>query len=250
MSKRIWIIGGSTGIGLELVKNYLTNNDSVVVSSRSAVNSGELNELQIFYAKKLVLINIDVSNTSSVINVTKEAWNAFSGIDLCIYNAGIYESMQVDGWNIEYFEQMMQTNYLGGVRITNALAPLFLENGEGSLAFNISVASYFGLPYASGYSAPKAALLNFCESIQPEFKEKNIDVQVINHGFVKTRLTVKNKFWMPQLLEPETAADIIFEKLEYSKNFEIKFPFILSSFLHLLRVLPYKISLYFTSKVL
>ena len=116
MSKRIWIIGGSTGIGLELVKNYLTNNDSVVVSSRSAVNSGELNELQIFYAKKLVLINIDVSNTSSVINVTKEAWNAFSGIDLCIYNAGIYESMQVDGWNIEYFEQMMQTNYLGGVR--------------------------------------------------------------------------------------------------------------------------------------
>ena len=73
MSKRIWIIGGSTGIGLELVKNYLTNNDSVVVSSRSAVNSGELNELQIFYAKKLVLINIDVSNTSSVINVTKEA---------------------------------------------------------------------------------------------------------------------------------------------------------------------------------
>lgn len=250
MSNRIWIVGGSTGIGLALATNYLENNDRVIVSSRNATHSDELKKLQVLYLEKIALINVDVSDTSSVLEATTQAWESFGGIDLCVYNAGIYESMKVDEWNIEHFEQMTQINYLGGVRVTHALAPLFLQNGRGSFAFNASVSSYFGLPYGGGYSAPKAALLNFCESIQPELKEKNIDVQVINHGFVKTRLTAKNEFEMPQLLESQEAADIIFEKLENSKSFEIKFPFLLSSFLHFLRVVPYKISLYFTSKAL
>lgn len=249
-AKTVWIVGGSTGIGYELSKRYLENNYNVVISSRRATSSQELEEFVKIYTSRLRCVDIDVSDTQSVTSATQKAWDCYGEIDLCIYNAGVYESMNVSQWDIEHFEQMTQVNYLGAVRVTTALTPFFIQKGKGRFAYNASVSSYFGLPYGGGYSAPKAALLNFCESIQPELAQKNIAVQIINHGFVKTRLTAKNDFEMPQLLEPKAAAAIIFDRVSNSKAFEIKFPFMLSSFLHFLRVIPYRVAFYFTSKAL
>ncbi len=214
MSKKVWIIGGSSGIGFELVKQYLKNADKVIVSARSATNSKSLAELHSQYTKNLTLLDMDVTQTQNVLDVTKKAWEVYEGVDLCFYNAGAYESMKMDEWKLEHFEAMNQINYLGAIRILTSVAPLFQAQKSGHFVFNISISSYFGLPYGGGYSAPKAALLNFCESIQPELILKNIKVQVINHGFVKTRLTAKNDFEMPQLLEPSEAANKIWEPLK------------------------------------
>lgn len=250
MNKIVWIIGGSSGIGYELCKLYLKEDFRVIVSSRNATKTTLLQELKITYTNNITLLDMDVSETKSVDEATQKAWEVYGDISLCIYNAGVYESMRTQEWKMEHFEQMMQINYLGAVRVTNALTPFFLQNKSGHFVFNASVSSYFGLPYGGGYSAPKAALVNFCESIRPELEEKNIQVQVINHGFVKTRLTAKNNFEMPGLLEPQEAAEIIFNKLRNAKGFEIKFPFLLSSFLHFLRVVPYRLAFYFTKKAL
>lgn len=250
MNKVIWIVGGSSGIGYELCELYLKDNYQVIVSSRNARETPSLEKLSNIYKSNIILIDIDVADMSSVNEATQKAWNAYGHINCCIYNAGVYESMRVSQWKVEHFEQMMQINYLGAVRITNALTPFFMQKNSGHFVFNASVSSYFGLPYGGGYSAPKAALVNFCESIKPELEEKDIKVQIINHGFVKTRLTAKNDFTMPGLLEPIQAAQIIFDKLHNSKGFEIKFPFGLTTFLHFLRVVPYKIAFYFTKKAL
>ncbi|MDD2896678.1 MAG: SDR family NAD(P)-dependent oxidoreductase [Aliarcobacter sp.] len=100
------------------------------------------------------------------------------------------------------------------------------------------------------YSASKAALVNLAQSIQPELLRKNIYVQIINHGFVKTRLTAKNDFDMPQLMLPNIAAKKIFEQLNKPYKFEISFPFILSKFLRFISLVPYKLSFYITKKFL
>lgn len=250
MAKKIWIIGGSSGIGFELVKEYLQNADKVIVSARSATSTEGLLQLCLEYGNSMTLIDMDVTQTQSVLEATQKAWEVYGGLDLCFYNAGAYESMKMQTWNIEHFEAMNQVNYLGAIRILNSLAPLFEVQKSGHFVFNLSISSYLGLPYGGGYSAPKAALLNFCESIQPELILKNIKVQVINHGFVKTRLTAKNDFDMPQLLEPSEAAKKIFTELQKPYRFEIRFPFMLTAFLNLLRMLPYKISLALTSKAL
>ena len=121
---------------------------------------------------------------------------------------------------------------------------------SGIWIWNASLSSYFGLPFGGGYSAPKAALLNLAESLQPELLEKGIKLQVINHGFVKTRLTHKNKFEMPQLMLPQQAAMQIIEQTEKPYRFEIHFPFKLSTFLQLLKILPYKISLAITRRMI
>jgi short-subunit dehydrogenase len=250
MKSTLWIVGGSSGIGFELATLYLKNNYQVIVSARKATQTSSLQQLLAKFPGTLRLVDVDVGDMNSVTDATQKAWKSFGKIDLCFYNAGVYAPMKVKEWDIAKFEQMTQINYLGAVRVTTTLTPYFQKRGKGSFVFNASISSYFGLPYGGGYSAPKAALMNFCESIKPELEAQNIDVRIINHGFVKTRLTAKNDFEMPQLLEPTDAAKIIYEKLTTTDSFEIKFPFLLTSFLYFLRVVPYKWAFYFTRKAL
>jgi short-subunit dehydrogenase len=248
--KRVWIVGGSSGIGLELVKLYLKDDCQVVVSSTNVSKVEELVELKVHYEKNLQLIDLDVSDDLSVSHTVELAWDAYNGIDIWLYNAGVYETMKIDHWDIKHFSKIMDINYMGAIRLIEKLTPLFEAQGFGRWAFNASLSSYFGLPYGGAYSASKAALVNLIESIQPELMVKNIETQIINHGFVKTRLTQKNDFDMPQLMSPETAAENIYKGLHTSYQFEIRFPYKLAWFLRAIRFMPYKFSLAITKRML
>jgi short-subunit dehydrogenase len=249
--KKVWIIGSSSGIGFELVKLWLQNNYLVIASSRDAVNSCELLKLKSIYTEQLELLNIDVLDNKSVIENVDKVFNIFNDLDICFFNAGVYESMNIEQWNISNFESMINTNYLGAVRILKPLVGyLEKQKKESRVILNASLSSYFGLPYGGAYSASKAALLNLAQSIQPELSKKNINLQIINHGFVKTRLTSKNDFDMPQLISPDIAAKKIFEQVNKPYRFEIAFPFILSKILRLISLLPYKFSFFITKKFL
>ncbi|WP_072680921.1 SDR family oxidoreductase [Arcobacter sp. LA11] len=248
--KRIWIVGGSSGIGLELVKLCVNSDYLVVASSRNASNSEVLIKLKEEYPDKINLLDIDVSSKDDISSKVEEAWNTYDGIDIWFYNAGAYDVMSIDSWDTKKFEQMNEVNYLGVVRLMTNLYPYFKDSNKGHWVWNCSLSSYFGLPQGGGYSAPKAALVNLAESINPELELSSIKLQIVNHGFVKTRLTAKNKFEMPQLMEPKYTAQKILEGIEKPSSFEIRFPFGLSSFLRLLRFLPYKISLSLTKKML
>lgn len=248
--KNIWLVGCSSGIGLELLTLFLKSGNKVVASSRYATTSKALIKLTKEYKETLSLLDMDVSNNETIVCAVEVCWSLLGRVDILIFNAGVYEAMKCEDWNIENFEQMADINYLGAVRILNAaLANLSEQNGA-RVVFNASLSSYFGLPFGSAYSASKAALVNFAESIQPEMAQKKIEIQVINHGFVKTRLTAKNDFEMPELMTPAFAAQKIYEGIAQAYRFEIKFPFKLSLFLTLLSMIPYSLSLGITKKFL
>ncbi|HHS99593.1 MAG TPA: SDR family NAD(P)-dependent oxidoreductase [Thiomicrospira sp.] len=240
---RIWIIGGSEGIGLELTKQLLNKGSYLVVSARKAEQSIELVKLQAQYPKHLALLNCDVSLKDEVQSKTNQAWSIYNGLDTWIYNAGTYHPMTLKEWDINAFDKMNQVNYLGAVLFMHALLPLFEKShssekkSQTQWLWNISLASDFGLPYGGGYSAPKAALQNLAESLQPELEEANIQLKVVNHGFVKTRLTAKNDFTMMGLMKPDEAAKKIVLALQ-KNHFETRFPFSLASTLGIIKRLP------------
>lgn len=250
MKKRIWIVGGSSGIGLELVKKWLNQGHFVVVSARHASDTKEVLALKNIYEAQLQVVDIDVTSMDSVSKAVYQAWRRFDGLDVWFYNAAVYEVMSIKEWNVAQFEMMMQVNYMGAVKVMSELVPYFEAQKSGRWIWNASLSSYFGLPLGGGYSAPKAALVNLAEALQPELKEKGIELQIINHGFVKTRLTEKNTFEMPELMSPEFAAEKIIEQTQKAYRFEIHFPFKLSTFLQSLRLMPYRISLALTKKML
>lgn len=172
--KRIWIVGGSSGIGLELVKKWLQEGMHVITSARKASSTKELLALNQIYEKQVQIVDMDVTSMESVKKAVPQAWKRFEGIDVWFYNAAVYEVMSTEEWNVEHFEAMMQINYMGAVRVMSELLPYFEKKGEGRWIWNASLSSYFGLPLGGGYSAPKAALLNLAESLQPELSVKGM----------------------------------------------------------------------------
>lgn len=249
--RRIWLVGASQGVGLELVKYWLNKGCSVIASARSAEESTELALLKQQYKTQLVCLNIDISQPDTCTSKAEEAWSAFGGLDLWFYNVGTYQPMTTSEWDWQSFVAMNQTNYLGAVALMIPLQKLFQQQGKGGRwVWNASLAAYFGLPYGGGYSAPKAALVNLAESLHPELAQQGIRLQIINHGFVRTRLTEKNTFTMPGLLEPAAAAQLIAEGVAKNKSFEIRFPRRLRLILSLLKSLPYAWSLRLTHKML
>ena len=248
MKNRVWIVGGSSGIGLELVKLLIEKDYLLIVSSRSATTNQELLILKNKFKEKIYLIDFDVNKNDLKYEIEK-VWTIFNGLDIWFYNAASYEVMDIKSWDQDKFIEMNNTNYLGVVKIMCHLSKLFLDQGHGKWIWNLSLSSIFGLPKGGAYSAPKAALLNLAQSIEPELKINNINLQVINHGFVKTRLTQKNSFDMPQLMNPKDVA-VKIEKNMFKDNFEVTFPKALTLFLKFLAILPYKISLNITKKTL
>lgn len=248
--QRIWLVGASQGIGFELVKIWLGQGHQVIASARQAEQSADLAQLQQRFAGQLQCLNVDVSDAQDCAAQAQHAWSLFDGLDMWFYNVGAYQPMTCEEWDWSAFMQMNQSNYLGVVALMLPLHTLFKEQGHGRWIWNASLASYFGLPYGGGYSAPKAALVNLAQALQPELAVQQIGLQIINHGFVRTRLTEKNKFAMPGLLEPEQAAAQIAQALDRSSHFEIRFPWRLRIVLSLFKLMPYSWSLALTRKML
>ncbi|MBN2816653.1 MAG: SDR family NAD(P)-dependent oxidoreductase [Campylobacterales bacterium] len=250
MPLRVWLIGASSGIGFALAKLLLLKGHKLILSSRDTAASENLQALKIQYRERVILQSVDVRESESVSLAVHRAFEAFGGLDICMYNAAVYENTSIWDSDIQEWERMNEINYVGAVRVALEVVSHFEKQGRGHLVFNASVSSYFGLPYGGAYSAPKAALLNFCESMYPELKSKGIYLQVINHGFVKTRLTEKNEFTMPQLLSPKEATHSIYKGLQKPQRFEIRFPWMLSRFLRLLQMMPYSWSFSITQRLL
>ena len=239
--RRIWLVGGSEGIGLAMTKQLLEAKHQLVVSARAAEQHPTLLTLQQSYPTQLFLLNVDVTQKAELPAKIDQAWSFLEGFDTWIYNAGAYIPMTLDEWNLDAFEQMNAINYLGAVYMMHGLLPKFKTQATGEWTpqwlWNISLAGDFGLPYGGGYSAPKAALQNLAESLYPELKQAGIALKVVNHGFVQTRLTAKNDFAMLGLMTPEMAATKIIAALD-SHKFEHRFPWNLAGVLGTIKRLP------------
>ncbi len=118
----------------------------------------------------------------------------------------------------------------------------------GHIALIASVAGYCGLPNSLTYGATKAAIINLAEGIYNQLKANNINLSLINPGFVATRLTKKNKFHMPLIISSSQAANIIYSNINKNK-FEITFPKRFTIIIKILKLLPYKIFFYLTKKL-
>jgi len=152
-------------------------------------------------------------------------------------NAGDYEPMPLADYDIALFERLNRVNYLGPVNVLGAVLPLMRDAGGGQCLINASASGLVGLPKAAPYSAPKAAAIHLAEALQPEAARWGVSLRVINPGFVRSRLTDKNDFHMPGLMEPGQAARRIVDQLD-GRSFEIGFPRRLIWPLKLMRCLP------------
>ena len=136
--------------------------------------------------------------------------------------------------------KIIEVNLTGAFNTVNSVLSIIRQQGFGQIALCASLSGYIGLPNAQPYASTKAALINLAETLRVDLFNE-VDIKLINPGFVSTRLTDKNSFSMPGLMTPEEAAILIRKGLN-SRKFEIHFPKKLSLVLKTISLLPYFVS--------
>lgn len=235
----IWIIGASSGIGRALAVELAGLGATLALSARRADELETLNQ-QLGGAHGVY--PLDVADVKAVHAVAA----ALPKLDRVIFLAATYKPADMEEMSDEFIKQMVEVNLLGAIYVAQATMPKLKETG-GQLALCASVAGYVGMPSGQPYSATKAALINYAESLHAQ-APANVDIKLINSGFVRTRITDKNDFHMPLRLEPEQAAKAIAKGL-HSSVFEINFPKPFTCAMKIFRFMPYWIKLRVTRQM-
>lgn len=213
--KTYWVVGASEGLGKALAQRLSEEGAQVILSARNAKRLAET-EREIKGARSLAM---DVTVSSSVTN----AVNEIGDVDGIVYSAGLYDPMSADQWDTDRGLAMAEANYLGAMRVLGQTVPAMVARGAGHVVLIGSLAGFVGLPGAIGYASSKAALMHLAEDIYADLRKSGVSVQVVNPGFIRTRLTAKNDFAMPQIMEPEAAAEQVLKAM-LSGRFSTSFP--------------------------
>jgi short-subunit dehydrogenase len=239
--RRCWLLGASAGIGAALAEELARRGAQLILSAR---NAETLEEVAARCDGRAEILPVDVGDTSAFEAAARKV-GAGGKLHAAICAAALYEPARVAEIDMERAAALIHVNILGSLAFAKLVPPLLLPDGQ--LALFGSVAGYFGLPGGQPYSASKAAIANLAETLRGELAPE-VDVRLISPGFVRTRLTAKNDFEMPDLMEPEDAARAIAEGLA-GRGFEIHFPKRFTRRLKLLRALPYGLAFRLTASL-
>ena len=228
--KTYWLVGASEGLGREVAKKIAAAGAKVVVSARS---EDRLKSLVEEIGENASYVTADVTDSAAVDAAAKQIGH----IDGVVYLAGVYWPMKASEWDNEKANLMAEINYLGGSRVVGSVIGPMVDRDAGHIVLTGSLSGFRGLPGAIGYSASKAGLMALAESMQADLRKTGVRVQVINPGFIKTRLTEKNDFEMPFIMEPEDAAQVFFDHMD-SGGFKRSFPTVFSWVFRLSQFMP------------
>lgn len=189
-SKSAIITGASKGIGREVAKHLVRQGFNLLLISRSKDVLTELQkELQ---ENSLHLIiktaAIDVCHVEEVNLAITDFYKATNSIDLLFNNAGYVKRGTSDIEPLELSE-MIHSNLVGAINLIRATVPLMKRKNSGYIINVSSRSAETPRSFLGGYSATKAGLLAFNESLYKELKDTNIKVTALCPGFVDTEMT-------------------------------------------------------------
>ena len=199
--KRYWLVGASEGLGLALAQKLSRAGADLILSARSA---DRLAEAVATLPGQARAVPVDVADAASV----RAAARSVGEIDGVVFLAGVYWPTTAQAWDADKVEAMCDINFTGCARVVGAVLPGMVARGSGHVVITGSLSGFRGLPGAIGYAASKAGTMALAESMYADLRGSGIAVQLANPGFIKTRLTEKNDFSMPFLMQPGRAIHV------------------------------------------
>ncbi len=229
--KRYWLIGASEGLGAALAQHLSRAGAHLILSARSV---DKLNALADSLPGRTTVQPVDVRDDHDV----AEAVRAVGPVDGVVYLAGVYTPMAAGNWDVDAGAAMTDVNLSGAMRVLGRVVPEMVARETGHIVLTGSLAGFRGLPGAVGYGASKAGIMSLAETLRADLHRTPLNVQLANPGFIRTRLTDKNDFHMPFLMEPDTAAREVFELMCTPQRFARSFPTLFSLVFRLAKFLP------------
>ena len=216
MSKAVFITGASSGIGRALALELARRGyDLFLTARRVDALEGLRTEINAAQPERRVhMRQLDVRDDAAVAAAIEQAAAELGRVDIAVANAGVGNSGRVGEGSMDRARLIIETNLLGAIATIDAAVALFRrQGGEGQVVGIGSVAGVRGLPGSSSYSASKAGVRAYLESVRAETLEEPIAVTTIAPGYIDTPINqdVKSR---PFLIDVEKGARTMADMIE------------------------------------
>ncbi len=188
-AKVVWITGASSGLGKALAEECALQGAQVVLTAR---RFDELEKVRIGLLNPDLHLSIvaDITDESQIRHAYAQVLECKGRIDWLINNAGLSQRALISETTMQTERAIMEVDYFSQVFLTKTVLPTFLAQKTGRIIFVSSVAGLLGTQYRASYSAAKAAIHMWANSLRAEVAEDGVDVSVIFPGFVKTNVSM------------------------------------------------------------
>lgn len=184
------VTGGSKGIGKTIAEKLISHGCKVAVLGRN------FNDLKIFksyfnLSDNIMILECDVSDYNQVETSIQKIYENWGKIDILINNAGINRDKLLLRLSNEDWDDVIRVNLKGVFNTTKIVSKYMLKKRYGKIINISSVIGQIGNSGQSNYAASKSGLEGFTRSLAVEFGSKNINVNAISPGYIKTQMTEK-----------------------------------------------------------
>ncbi len=215
-NKNIIVTGASGGIGNSIVQKL---NDQEVNILASGTKIEKLNDLKNKF-NNIKILKFDISQTDKIEEFIENAVNELGGnLDCIINNAGITQDNLAIRMSISDWKKVIDINLTSTFLLSKFSIKKMLKNKKGKIINITSVVGHTGNLGQSNYTASKAGIVAMSKSLAIEYAKKNININCISPGFIKTAMTEKidekfkeaiiSKIPSARLGEPEDIANAV-----------------------------------------
>ena len=179
--ERVLITGGGSGLGFGMASCFSAAGAQVVVAGRrEAVLKEAVGRLGPSARYRVY----DVTEGDKAERLVSSLEEDLGPITVLVNNAGIHHRKSLEDTPLEEFRRVWEVHVMGGLALSRAAAPRMKEAGRGSILFMASMASFFGIPFTTAYSAAKTSLLGVVRVLSSELAPSGIRVNAIAPGWI------------------------------------------------------------------
>lgn len=184
------VTGGSSGIGLAIVREFLSHGANIIIFDRNLEAAREVSEqLREKFTQKIAFYQVDVSDYEAVAKTCKQVLEEFSSVEILVNNAGITRDNLLLRMKEEDWDAVLNVN-LKSVYNTCQVLSRPMMRIQGAKIINIaSVVGLMGNPGQANYAASKAGLIGFSKSFAKELASRGVCVNCIAPGYIETKMT-------------------------------------------------------------
>ena len=237
----VFITGASSGIGAALARAHAARGATCFLAARRETEL-EVVRAGLIDPARHRIYRVDVTDAAAIADVAHRVIADAGVLDAVIANAGISGGTDTsEPKDLAAFRRIIDTNVIATVATFTPFVAAMREAppvpGGRRLAVIASVAGIRGLPWSGAYSASKAAVIAYAESLRIELRGSGIRVVTVAPGFIDTPMTVGNPYPMPFLMPVDAFAERAVTAIASGRSFVV-IPWQMAWLARLLRVMP------------
>lgn len=199
----VCITGSSSGFGLEATIAFARREYTVVATMRDVLRQTALVDrlTTLGLMSRVLIVPLDVTDTASIRAAVDTIDQRYGHIDVLVNNAGIAVGGFLEETSEEAWHQLLETNLLGAVTVTNTVLPIMRAQQQGRIIFLSSLGGLVPTPFLGAYCTVKFALEGYAETLRLELAPFHVDVVLVEPGAFQTSI------WQTSMTNEYTVAD-------------------------------------------